>query len=150
MRCPQCGHFKTRVIDTTHDMHGGIRRRRECEKCTHRFSTYERAVMTTPMIVKRDNMREGFDREKLLEGIRIACAKRPIPAAEIERLVGEIEAHLQQMNKLEVPSSVIGDMVIEGLKQLDLIAYIRYAIVYLPLDNLNDIRDEINRLLKGS
>jgi transcriptional repressor NrdR len=150
MRCPQCGHSITRVIDTTHDSHGGIRRRRECEKCTYRFSTYERAVMTTPMIVKRDNMREEFNREKLQEGIRIACGKRPIPTAEIERLVGEIEAHLQQMNKLEISSRVIGDMVIEGLKQLDLIAYIRYAIVYLPLDNLNDIRDEINRLLKGS
>ena len=149
MRCPHCGHLETRVIDTSHDTHGGIRRRRECESCQHRFSTYERALLTTPMIVKRDNTREEFDKDKLLQSIRIACAKRPIPAAEVDRLAGEIEAKLQKMNKLEIPSRVIGDMVIEGLKQLDLIAYIRYASVYLPLNNLEDIRNEIDRLLKG-
>ena len=149
MRCPHCGHLETRVIDTSHDAHGGIRRRRECESCQHRFSTYERALLTSPMIVKRDNTREEFDKDKLLQGIRIACAKRPIPAAEVDRLAGEIEAKLQKMNKLEIPSRFIGDMVIEGLKQLDLIAYIRYASVYLPLNNLEDIRNEIDRLLKG-
>ena len=99
------------------------------------------------MIVKRDNSREEFDREKLIHGIRISCAKRPVPSAEIERLAGEVEVKLQQMNKLEVPSRLIGDLVIEGLKNVDLIAYIRYAIVYLPLNNLKDIQDEINRLL---
>jgi len=99
------------------------------------------------MIVKKDNTREEFDRDKLVRGIRISCAKRPVPAAEIDRLAGEVEAKLQQMNKLEVPSSLIGDLVIEGLKSMDQIAYIRYAIVYLPLNNLNDILDEINRLL---
>lgn len=147
MQCPQCQSENTRVIDTTHDSHGGIRRRRECEDCTFRFSTYERAISSTPMIVKKDNTREEFDREKLVRGIRISCAKRPVPAAEIDRLAGEVEAKLQQMNKLEVPSSLIGDLVIEGLKGMDQIAYIRYAIVYLPLNNLNDILDEINRLL---
>ncbi len=100
------------------------------------------------MIVKRDNTREEFDREKLMQGIRISCAKRPVPAAEIERLAGEVEARLQQMNKLEVPSRLIGDLVIEGLRNLDQIAYIRYAIVYLPLNNLKDIQAEINRLLE--
>ncbi len=149
MRCPQCGHFETRVIDTTHDAHGGIRRRRECESCQYRFSTYERPLLSAPMIIKRDSTREEFDKDKLLQGIRIACAKRPIPAAEVDRLAGEIEAKLQKMNKLEIPSRLIGDLVIEGLKQLDLIAYIRYASVYLPLNNLEEIRDEIDRLLKG-
>lgn len=147
MHCPNCNSENTRVIDTTHDSHGGIRRRRVCEDCNHRFSTYERAISATPMIIKRDNMREEFDRDKLIRGIRISCAKRPVPAEEIERLAGEVEARLQQMNKLEVPSRLIGDLVIEGLKNLDLIAYIRYAIVYLPLNNLKDIQDEINRLL---
>lgn len=147
MHCPHCQSENTRVIDTTHDSHGGIRRRRACEECTQRFSTYERAISSTPMIVKRDNIREEFNREKLVEGIRISCAKRPVPAAEIERLAGEVEYKLQQMNKLEVPSRLIGDLVIDGLKNLDLIAYIRYAIVYLPLNNLKDIQDEINRLL---
>ena len=92
-------------------------------------------------------MREEFDRNKLIRGIRIACAKRPVPAAEIERLAGEVESKLQKMTKLEVPSRIIGDLVIKGLHDMDKIAYIRYAIVYLPLNNLNDILDEINRLL---
>ena len=148
MRCPHCSSENTKVIDTTHDSKGGIRRRRECEDCQQRFSTYERSILSTPLIIKRDNMREEFDREKLISGIRIACAKRPVPAAEIERLAGEVESNLQKMNKLEVPSRVIGDMVIKGLKDLDKIAYIRYAIVYLPLTNMNDIIEEINHLLK--
>lgn len=149
MRCPHCQSENTRVIDTTHDSRGGIRRRRECEDCSGRFSTYERAILSTPLIVKKDNMREEFDKEKLLQGIRIACAKRPVPAAEIERLAGEVESELQQLNKMEVQSRVIGDMVIQRLKDLDHVAYIRYAIVYLPLGNLNDIQKEINLLLKS-
>ena len=147
MRCPHCQSEKTHVIDTTRDAKGGIRRRRECEDCTDRFSTYERAILSTPMIIKKDNTREEFDRDKLLQGIRIACAKRPVPAADIDRLAGEVESELQQMNKLEVPSRVIGDMVIRGLKDLDQVAYIRYAIVYLPLTNLKDIQKEVNELL---
>jgi len=135
------------VIDTTHDTRGGIRRRRECETCNQRFSTYERAILSTPLIIKKDNSREEFDREKLLIGIRLACSKRPVPAEEIERLAGEVETGLQQLNKIEVPSRVIGDMVIRGLKDLDHVAYIRYAIVYLPLGNLKDIQKEINQLL---
>jgi len=147
MRCPHCQSEKTHVIDTTHDAKGGIRRRRECEDCTDRFSTYERAILSTPMIIKKDNTREEFDRDKLLQGIRIACAKRPVPAADIDRLAGEVESELQQMNKLKVHSRVIGDMVIRGLKDLDQVAYIRYAIVYLPLTNLKDIQKEVNELL---
>ena len=148
MRCPHCESENTHVIDTTHDARGGIRRRRECEACDQRFSTYERAILSTPLIIKKDNSREEFDREKLLQGIRLACAKRPVSAAEIERLAGEVEAGLQQMNKMEVPSRMIGDMVIGGLKDLDHVAYIRYAIVYLPLGNLKDIQKEVNQLLK--
>jgi len=148
MRCPHCESDNTHVIDTTHDARGGIRRRRECEDCSHRFSTYERAILSTPLIIKKDNTREEFDREKLLQGIRIACAKRPVPAAEIDRLAGEVESELQQMNKLEVPSRVIGDMAIHRLKDLDHVAYIRYAIVYLPLGNLKDIQKEVNQLLE--
>ncbi len=149
MRCPYCQNEQSRVLDTTHDQRGGIRRRRECEKCGQRFSTYERAILATPLVVKRDGTREEFDREKLVRGIRISCAKRPVSAAEIERLVGEIEAALQQMGRAEVSSRVIGDMVITGLKQLDLLAYIRYAIVYLHLNDLHAIRKEIDRLLEG-
>lgn len=149
MRCPHCESDNTHVIDTTHDTRGGIRRRRECEDCNQRFSTYERAIQSTPLIIKRDKTREEFDREKVLQGIRLACSKRPVPAAEIERLAGEVEAELQQMNKMEVPSRIIGDMIIRRLKDLDHVAYIRYAIVYLPLSNLKDIQKEINALLKN-
>lgn len=147
MRCPYCEHDRSKVIDTTHDSRGGVRRRRECFSCGQRFSTYERPILAAPLLIKQDNTREEFDREKLLKGIRIACAKRPVSAAEIDRLVGEIEASLQSMGRAEVSSRVVGDMVIAGLKKMDLIAYIRYAIVYLGLDDLSSIRGEIDRLL---
>ena len=147
MRCPYCENERSRVVDTTHDARGGVRRRRECRSCKQRFSTYERPILATPLLIKQDNTREEFDRDKLIQGIRIACAKRPVSAADIERLVGEIESSLQSMGRSEVSSRVVGDMVIAGLKKLDLIAYIRYAIVYLGLDDLTSIRSEIDRLL---
>jgi transcriptional repressor NrdR len=100
-------------------------------------------------VIKQDGSREEFDREKLSRGIRISCAKRPVSAADIDRLIGEIESALQSMSKAELSSRVIGDLVIAGLKELDHIAYIRYAIVYLGLDDLRAIRDEINRILEG-
>lgn len=134
-------------MDTSHDARGGIRRRRECNNCNQRFSTYERAILANPLLVKQDGTREEFDRDKLLAGIRISCAKRPVSAAEIERLAGEIESTLQAMGRSEVSSRVVGDMVIAGLKELDQVAYIRYAIVYLGLDDLRSIRDEIDHLL---
>jgi len=149
MRCPYCKYEESRVIDTSHDARGGVRRRRECESCGQRFSTYERSILATPLIVKQDGTREEFDRDKLIRGIRISCAKRPVSATEIERLVGEIEATLQAMGRAEVSSRVVGDMVIAGLKEMDHIAYIRYAIVYLGLDDLRSIRTEIDRLLEG-
>ncbi len=149
MRCPYCHHEGSRVVDTSHDTRGGVRRRRECDTCGQRFSTYERPILATPLIIKQDGTREEFDREKLIRGIRISCAKRPVPAADIDRLVGEIEAALQALGRAEVSSRVVGDMVIAGLKDLDQIAYIRYAIVYLNLDHLGAIRDEINRLLEA-
>ncbi len=147
MRCPYCQHEESKVLDTTRDSRGGIRRRRECAKCGQRFSTYERAILATPLIIKQDGNREEFDREKLMRGIRIACAKRPVSAADIERLAGEIEVALQKMGRAEVSSRTVGDMVINGLKELDQIAYIRYAIVYLKLNDLHAIRQEIDRLL---
>ncbi len=149
MRCPYCQAEETKVLDTTHDSHGGIRRRRECNHCGQRFSTHERAILATPLIIKQDGTREEFDREKLARGVRIACAKRPVSAADIERLIGHIESQLQKMGKAEVPSRVVGDLVITALKELDQIAYIRYAIVYLRLDDLRSVRNEIDRLLEG-
>ena len=149
MRCPFCQDDDSRVVDTSHDARGGIRRRRECNNCSQRFSTYERAILANPLLVKQDGTREEFDRDKLLAGIRISCAKRPVSAAEIERLVGEIESALQAMGRAEVSSRVVGDMVIAGLKEFDQVAYIRYAIVYLGLDDLRSIRDEIDHLLES-
>ena len=147
MRCPYCQNDQSKVIDTTHDAHGGVRRRRECDNCRQRFSTYERPSRATPLIIKQDGTREVFETEKLARGIRISCAKRPVSAADIDRLVGEIESSLQRMGRAEVSSRVVGDMVVKGLKELDLIAYVRYAIVYLHLDDLQSIRKEIDRLL---
>jgi len=149
MRCPYCQHNNSKVLDTTHDSQGGIRRRRECLDCGQRFSTYERATLATPLLIKQDGAREEFDREKLARGVRIACAKRPVSAADIERLIGQIETQLQKLGKAEVPSRSVGDLVIAALKELDQIAYIRYAIVYLGLDDLHSLRSEIDRLLES-
>ncbi len=150
MRCPYCQKDDSKVIDTTHDSHGGIRRRRECLSCGQRFSSYERPILASPLIIKQDGTREEFDREKLERGIRIACAKRPVSATDIERLVGQVEAELQRLGKSETSSRVVGDLVIKGLKEMDQIAYIRYAIVYLRLDDLHSLRNEIDHLLLKS
>jgi transcriptional repressor NrdR len=107
-------------------------------------------VLALPLIVKQDGERESFNREKLLRGIRIACAKRPVSAADIDRLVGEVETKLQSMGKLEVSSRVIGDMVMEGLRKLDQVAYIRFASVYLGFGDLVAIRKEIDQLLEST
>ena len=147
MYCPYCKKQQTRVIDTSHDTRGGIRRRRECMNCQERFSTYERAIITHPLVIKQDGTREEYDRDKLLRGIRLACVKRPVAVSSIDRLIGEIESKLQSAGKAEVPSRVIGDMAIKGLKDLDHIAYVRYAIVYLQLGDLQAIRTEIDHLL---
>ncbi len=148
MLCPYCHCEGSRVLDTTPDAQG-IRRRRECLHCGQRFSSYERPLLATPLIIKQDGTREEFDRAKMERGIRIACAKRPVPAEAIDRLVGQVEAELQKMGKAEVSSRVVGDLVINGLKELDHIAYIRYAIVYLRLSDLRALREEIDRLLEG-
>ena len=147
MHCPYCRYEKSKVIDTTKNAPGGIRRRRECLNCGERFSTLERAILASPLIIKQDGIREEFNREKLAQGLRTACTKRPVSAADIERLVGEIESSLQRMGKAEISSRIVGDMAMKGLKELDYVAFIRYASVYLQLDDLQAIRTEIDRLL---
>jgi len=148
MKCPYCdADNQSHVVDTTRDTQGGIRRRRECKVCGRRFSTYEQVLRAMPLLVKSNGDREAFDREKLIRGIQTACAKRPIPAAGINALVDRIETHLQQLGRDEVSSRVVGDMVIEGIKELDPIAYIRYAIVYLGLDSVASVRDLLDSLL---
>ena len=150
MKCPFCGSPKTNVIYTGKAEDGKLQRRRLCPECNKRFNTYERAFLGTPMVVKSDGSREDFDRDKLTRGIQISCAKRPVSTDKINDLVDSIEKKLQMAGKYEIPSRQIGDLVIEGLKSLDYIAYIRFAIVYLQMDDLHQIRNEIDKLLGES
>jgi len=148
MKCPYCdAENRSFVVDTSRGTAEGIRRRRECKVCGRRFSTFERVIRSTPLLIKANGDREAFDREQLIRGIQIACAKRPIPARGLNARADRREAHLQNIGRDEVPSRVVGDMGIEGLKELDPIAYIRYAIVYLGLDNLTSVRDMLDTLL---
>jgi transcriptional repressor NrdR len=149
MDCPYCGGNKSRVIDTSRDFRG-VRRRRECQSCGQRFNTVERPILTAPLVVKSDGRREVFDRDKLLNGIRVACAKRPVAAEAIEGLVDRAEDKLRAAGKAEVTAKTIGDIVVEELKELDRVAYIRFAIVYLGLDDLEAVRSEIDRLMGQS
>ena len=147
MRCPACGSESTHVIDTAREPTGNIRRRRECHTCKKRFSTLERVVDTMPLVVKSGGRREAFNRDKILAGIRTACTKRPVPAEDIERLVDQIEAQVISMNKAEVSARDIGDLVLNNLRSLDEVAYIRYASVYLRLRDLESVKREIEKLL---
>jgi transcriptional repressor NrdR len=153
MRCPYCGALDSRVVDTSPDStHHETRRRRQCQTCERRFSTVERIRIGLPMVVKEGvdgspTRREPFDRDKLRRGIEMACAKRPVPQAALDRLVASIEADLMERGCEEIASSEIGQMVIAGLCELDEIAYIRYAIVFLGLEDLTAVRREIDRLL---
>jgi transcriptional repressor NrdR len=148
MKCPHCSDANSRVIDTraTGD---GIRRRRECEKCGKRFTTYEH-IAASLLIIKSDGRREPFDRQKLMHGIGIACAKRPISQGAIETMVDTIEEELAAMGRAEVKSSVVGGLVLEHLKKLDPMAYIRFAIVYLNLTDLHGLQGHISRMLQTS
>jgi len=141
MRCPYCGYDDSKVIDSR-NAGDGIRRRRQCFDCGSRFTTYERAQVTTPLVIKKDGRREEFSREKLIAGIRKACTKRPVPQEAIEEWVDEIEARLHKSGKGEVNTSIIGDMVMEGLRQLDGVAYIRFASVYRAFTDIEELKQE--------
>jgi transcriptional repressor NrdR len=145
MRCPYCGHPESRVTDSR-EAEDGIRRRRECLSCGQRFTTYERLLLSTLYVVKRDGRREPFDREKLLAGLRKACEKRPLPAGSVEAVAADIEAALMALGVAEVPSREIGELVMERLRRLDPIAYIRFASVYRRFQDLDELRDEVERL----
>jgi transcriptional repressor NrdR len=147
MRCPHCGKADSRVVDTR-DTTTGIRRRRECLSCRERFTTYEQLASQSIQIVKRDGRREDYDREKLLAGVRKACTKRPIPSEAIENVVNQIDAELAESGKLEIPSEQLGQMVMEKLRDLDEVAYVRFASVYLPIADLNSLRQVMDRLLE--
>ena len=147
MRCPTCGCNETQVLDTVREASGGVRRRRSCKQCQRRFTTVERIVESMPLVIKRGGRREAFSREKVQDGVRGACAKRPVAAEAIDRLVDHVEAQTLAMNCSEVPARDIGDIVLRGLRELDEVAYIRYAIVYLNLKDLESVRGEIDKLV---
>lgn len=145
MKCPHCGHQQHKVIDTR-DTGDAIRRRRHCEQCNQRFTTYEH-VAANLLVIKSDDRREPFDRQKLLSGIQTAATKRPISSDTIETVVDQIVESLQAIGKSEVHSSVIGNMVLDHLANIDQVAYIRFASVYLNMNDVNEVQAEIDRLI---
>ena len=148
--CPFCSHDFTRVIDKREGSSGKTtRRRRECQKCGRRFTTFERIETLDLLIIKKDGRREIFDRLKLRSGIIKSCEKRPVSAEEIERIVDEVEAELRKINVSEVSSKKIGELVIKRLKKLDEIAYIRFASVYRQFADLSDFEKELTKLSKS-
>ena len=151
MKCPYCDNQDTKVIDSRPTEEGqAIRRRRECEKCGKRFTTYEKVEELTLMVVKKDGSREVFDRSKIMNGIIKACEKRPVPIAKIEKIVSDIERGLNNMLQKEMESSIIGEFVMEHLKELDDVAYVRFASVYRQFTDAESFRREIEKLLKGN
>ncbi len=147
MRCPQCGERDTRVIDSRDlDDAATIRRRRECGTCSLRFTTYERIEAARLVIVKRDGTRQEFDREKLASGLRKALTRRPVAATAAEQAADQIEAILKAEGMTEVPSSRLGQLSMARLRELDQIAYIRFASVYQSFDDLEDLKREVDSL----
>ena len=147
MRCPQCGEKESRVVDSRDlDDAATIRRRRECAACSLRFTTYERIEAARLVIVKRDGTRQEFDREKLASGLRKALTRRPVPASAADQAADEIEAALRSEGMTEVPSSRIGQMAMAKLRELDQIAYIRFASVYQSFDDLEALKREVDSL----
>jgi transcriptional repressor NrdR len=148
MRCPFCENDDTKVIDSRHTDEGhAIRRRRECEKCNKRFTTYEKVEEVILMVIKKDGSRETFDRNKVMNGIIKACEKRPVPIAEIERIVDDIERGLNNLMEKEVKSTFIGELIMDRLKDLDEVAYVRFASVYRQFTDINTFVKEIEGLL---
>ena len=148
MNCPYCGYQDSKVVDSR-EVNEGIRRRRECLSCGSRFTTYERLQPASLFVTKKDERREEFNHDKLLSGIRKACEKRPLPTGAVDKLVDDIEAELYHMGKTEISSTVIGDMVMARLKNLDHIAYIRFASVYRDFTDITTLKHEIDTLLSS-
>lgn len=149
MKCPYCGFIEDKVIDSRPTDEGSaIRRRRECSKCMKRFTTYEKVESLPLMVVKKDKTRQPFDREKLLNGLLRACEKRPVSINDLEKLVEEVEGQILNSLKREVTSQEIGEMVMVRLKNMDEVAYVRFASVYRQFKDINTFMDELHKLLK--
>jgi transcriptional repressor NrdR len=149
MKCPFCGHIEDKVVDSRPSQDGGaIRRRRECLKCSRRFTTYEYVEAATLAVVKRDNLREPFERNKLRKGLELATNKRPISAEQINTLVMEIETELFNLGQSEITSEKIGELVMNKLKDLDEVAYVRFASVYRKFKDKEEFYKELKNLIE--
>jgi transcriptional repressor NrdR len=149
MRCPFCGHLESKVIDSRESKKGlSIRRRRECLGCERRFTTYEKIEEIPYMIVKKDGSRQLFDRQKLLRGMLRAVEKRPIAVSKLEEIIEEIESKLQERPEKELKAAEIGQLVMDKLKALDKVAYVRFASVYREFRDVNEFKQELENLLK--
>ena len=149
MKCPYCNEADTKVIDSRPaDDNSSIRRRRQCERCGKRFTTYEKLETMPLMVIKKDNSRETYDRSKIEEGIIHSCHKRPVSPQQINSMIDEIENQIFNMEEKEVPTSAIGELVMGKLKDLDEVAYVRFASVYREFKDMNTFIDEIGKLLK--
>jgi transcriptional repressor NrdR len=146
MKCPYCSYQDSKVIDSR-DVNSSVRRRRECLSCHARFTTYERLQPASLFIIKKDLRREEFSRDKLLSGLRKACEKRPLPTGTVDKMADDIEAELYRLGKAEIHSKVIGDMVMEKLKGLDYIAYIRFASVYRDFADITALKQAVDNLI---
>ena len=148
MKCPHCGYKYSKVTDSR-GVNDGVRRRRQCLNCDQRFSTYERVQTTSLIIVKKDGLREEFNREKLASGIYKACEKRPMPTGTVEKLIDEIEGKIHRLGRGEVLSSEVGEMVMEQLKKMDHIAYIRFASVYREFADIGSLKEVVDTLIES-
>ena len=149
MKCPFCAHLDDKVVDSREARTGDlVRRRRECLKCSRRFTTYERVDEIPYMVIKKDGRREKFDRPKILQGLLKACEKRPVPVAKLEGIVDEAEAFVSESPDRERTTNQIGELLMSHLKKLDKVAYVRFASVYLDFKDVKEFMDELKGLLK--
>ncbi len=150
MKCPFCGYLEDKVVDSREARDGhSIRRRRECLHCNRRFTSYERIDEIPYMVVKKDGRREPFDRQKVMAGIMRACEKRPVPAAKLESIVNSVEKYVQESPERERPTTRIGEMIMKRLKELDKVAYVRFASVYLEFEDVTEFMSELKNLVKA-
>jgi len=148
MKCPYCGHLENKVVDSRLNKDFTItRRRRACDSCQRRFTTYERLEVTMPMLVKKDGRREAWERHKVVAGMTKACEKRPVGMAEIEEFVDNLEIELQDLGEREIPVDYVGERVMNGLRELDDVAYVRFASVYRQFKDINEFMDELKGML---
>lgn len=148
MKCPYCGHLENRVVDSRLNKEFTItRRRRSCEACERRFTTYERLEVTVPMLVKKDGRREPWDRHKVVAGLKKACEKRPVGMTEIEEFVDAMEVELQSLGEREISVDLVGERIMDGLRKMDEVAYVRFASVYRQFKDLGEFMDELKLML---